>query len=239
MCDSCIAPDDCQRNAAPVVPPRAAPKGRDVVRKLEALRPWFGALAESSRQIVELRVSGLGPAEIARLIGGTSTSMSTLISLARRKMESLRGHIDEPDDPDASSQVEPPRMIARRVLEGRSDPLAIYPDDVDRPVTRGDCNRSGGARPCPFISCSHHLFLDVNPVNGSIRFNFPGVEVWEMKKSCSLDEADRAGMTLEEVGEAMHVTRERVRQVEMRVLAQIRIDSGEELGIPPDPPERP
>src|SRR5689334_13616880 len=74
-----------------------------------------------------------------------------------------------------------------------------YPEDVERPKTRGECANT--IRPCPFVSCSHHLYLDVNPETGAIKFNFPKLEVWEMPETCCLDVADKGGITLEEVGD--------------------------------------
>ena len=108
----------------------------------------------------------------------------------------------------------------------------VYPEDVDRPQTRGACSEM--ARPCPFVSCSHHLYLDVNPETGAIKLNFPHLEVWEMAETCSLDVADRGGITLEEVGAILNLTRERIRQVEVRGLAKIKDDSNGELGVPPE-----
>ena len=32
---------------------------------------------------------------------------------------------------------------------------------VDRPMSRSLC--VSGARPCPYVACKHHLYLDVNP----------------------------------------------------------------------------
>jgi len=89
-------------------------------------------------------------------------------------------------------------------------------------------------RPCPFVSCSHHLYLDVNPQTGAIKLNFPHLEVWEMAETCSLDVADRGGITLEEVGAILNLTRERIRQVEVRGLAKIKDHTGNELGLPPE-----
>src|SRR6185436_15449349 len=39
----------------------------------------------------------------------------------------------------------------------------MYPpvDDEPRPQTRKDCKDA--QRPCPWVSCKHHLYLDVNP----------------------------------------------------------------------------
>jgi hypothetical protein len=68
----------------------------------------------------------------------------------------------------------------------------------------------------------YHLYIDVHPVRGSIKINFPDLEVWEMTDTCALDIADRGGITLEEVGEIMNLTRERVRQVETQGLARLQ-----------------
>lgn len=94
-----------------------------------------------------------------------------------------------------------------------------YPD-VERPVTRGDCLTM--PRPCPFVSCRAHLAVDVDRKTGAIRLAFPNVEIWEMAETCSLDVADRGGVTLEEVGALTNTTRERARQVEFRALARSR-----------------
>jgi len=99
--------------------------------------------------------------------------------------------------------------------------LYPMPEDVDRPRERVDCKDM--PRPCPFVSCKYHLYLDVNPETGSIKLNFPDLEVWEMKDTCSLDVADKNGITLEEVGEIMNLTRERIRQVEVRGLLKLKM----------------
>jgi DNA-directed RNA polymerase sigma subunit (sigma70/sigma32) len=43
-----------------------------------------------------------------------------------------------------------------------------------------------------------------------------------LPESCALDIADRGGITLEEVGEIMNLTRERIRQLETRGLAKLK-----------------
>src|SRR5580704_11084865 len=109
------------------------------------------------------------------------------------------------------------RMTKRELELGRM----LYPeaDAIERPVVRADC--AGGERPCPFVSCQHHLFLDVSARTGAIKLNFPDLEVWEMTETCALDVADRGGTTLEEVGAIMNLTRERIRQVEVKGLAKL------------------
>ncbi|MET0389839.1 MAG: sigma factor-like helix-turn-helix DNA-binding protein [Polyangiales bacterium] len=97
----------------------------------------------------------------------------------------------------------------------------LYPEEEYwRPQSRGDCAEM--ERPCPFVSCKYHLYIDVHPVRGSIKINFPDVEVWDMTDSCALDIADRGGITLEEVGEIMNLTRERVRQLETQGLSRLQ-----------------
>ncbi len=96
----------------------------------------------------------------------------------------------------------------------------LYPEtDYWKPTSREECKDM--ERPCPFVSCKYHLYIDVHPVRGAIKLNFPDLEVWEMTETCALDVADRSGITLEEVGEIMNLTRERVRQVETAGLAKL------------------
>lgn len=95
-----------------------------------------------------------------------------------------------------------------------------------RPKSREDCRTAD--RPCPFVSCKYHLYLDVNPHTGSIKMNFPDLEVWELSETCSLDVADRGGITLEEVGELLNLTRERIRQVESAGLDKLRMGYDDE-----------
>jgi len=96
----------------------------------------------------------------------------------------------------------------------------LYPEtNYWKPKTREQC--ADMERPCPYVSCKYHLFIDVHPVRGAIKLNFPDLEVWEMTETCALDVADRGGITLEEVGEIMNLTRERVRQVETAGLAKL------------------
>ncbi len=108
------------------------------------------------------------------------------------------------------------RMTKRELEIGR----LLYPEaDHERPRTRVECGDA--PRPCPYVSCKHHLYLDVSARTGAIKLNFPDLEVWEMADTCALDVADRGGTTLEEVGAIMNLTRERIRQVEVKALAKL------------------
>jgi len=108
------------------------------------------------------------------------------------------------------------RMTKRELELGR----LLYPEtDYYKPRQREEC--IGADRPCPYVSCKHHLYLDVSPRTGAIKLNFPDLEVWEMNETCALDVADRGGTTLEDVGAIMNLTRERIRQVEVRALAKL------------------
>lgn len=91
---------------------------------------------------------------------------------------------------------------------------------LQRPTTRGQCRN--GLRPCPWISCRYHLYLDITQ-GGSIRINFPELTLEEMEHTCVLDVAEKEhGCTLERIGELMNLTRERVRQIEQDVFDYIR-----------------
>jgi hypothetical protein len=99
-----------------------------------------------------------------------------------------------------------------RVL--RPHERVAYPADAVRPRTRGDCLPGGcnEVRPCPWVSCRYHLYLDVQ-VNGSILINYPDQEPGQVQHSCALDVAERGALTLDEVGKILRLSRERVRQI--------------------------
>lgn len=134
------------------------------------------------------------------------------------------------------SRKEIARDLRRQRALGVVDPELqeiIAEVDATRPRSRAEC--ATGPRPCMFVSCKHHLYLDVNPATGSIKLNFPDKEIWEMAETCALDVADRGGITLEEVGSIMNLTRERIRQVETRGLLKLRAIADAEPGAPPPP----
>jgi hypothetical protein len=120
-----------------------------------------------------------------------------------------------PPGPRPRAKTIPAKRLT--VLEREAADHLDYPD-VERPKTRGDC--AIGPRPCPWVSCAHHNYLDVDPRTGTIKLNFPHLEPDEIPVTCSLDLADQGGATLDEVGRAQNITRERIRQIETRAFAK-------------------
>jgi hypothetical protein len=112
------------------------------------------------------------------------------------------------------------KQMAREHRKMRARGDVVEAVDYWRPTNRSECLEM--ERPCLYVSCRHHLYLDVNPETGSVKLNFPDKEVWELAETCALDVADRGGITLEEVGVIMNLTRERIRQVEVRGLEKLK-----------------
>jgi hypothetical protein len=140
--------------------------------------------------------------------------------------ESMGGADEDGDEKRRRSKTMSRKEMARQMRRERAtggDPeLHVLMDEVVdiRPKSRSECVNM--ERPCLFVSCKYHLYLDVNPRTGSIKLNFPDKEIWEIGETCALDVADKGGITLEEVGDIMNLTRERIRQVEMRGLEKLK-----------------
>ncbi len=127
-----------------------------------------------------------------------------------------------------------PRVRARTVSITRLSQRALragaeaYPEqpgrDYLRPRTLEECDSVGlgDLFPCPFVSCKHNLYLDVNERTGSIKLNFPDRDVDEIPATCELHVARDGGITLDGVAQTLNLTRERIRQLESRALAKIK-----------------
>lgn len=141
-----------------------------------------------------------------------------------RPDQRLRPTRDQTRGPRSSST--PTKHLTRELLASHA--AFLEPEDfaalADRPKTWGECCESTG--PCAFVSCKHHLYLDINPVTGSIKINYPDLEPEELEHPCALRIAATGGVTLEEVGVRLNLTRERVRQVEVRALHKLAGEMG-------------
>jgi hypothetical protein len=111
-------------------------------------------------------------------------------------------------------------------------------EEIQRPRTRGECEHA--ARPCPFVGCSMHLYLDVSPDNGSTKINFPHLEVWELPVSCALDIADelkageipsdgRGMLPLERLAGALGLSYDRAYQVFVEAMQRAAEVAGDEV----------
>jgi hypothetical protein len=92
------------------------------------------------------------------------------------------------------------------------------------------------SRPCVFVACKHALYLDVVSETGSIILNFPHLEPGQMPadESCALDLADRGAMTLEDIAVVTNLTRERIRQVELKALIRQARPAAIAMGLGPE-----
>ncbi len=98
------------------------------------------------------------------------------------------------------------------------------------PATLGDCEPG----PCGHVGCSMNLFLDVHPVTGIIKLNFPGLDIDQVPETCALRvantvEAEGKTMPMEEVGRLINLTMGRVDQLEKRAVrkcADVAADEG-------------
>ncbi len=74
------------------------------------------------------------------------------------------------------------------VIKPRKVEKDTLPDDWTRPTIRAQCP---DVRPCPFVGCRYHLYIDVDE-DGQIKYNFPHMEPWELHHSCALDIAEKS-----------------------------------------------
>jgi hypothetical protein len=126
------------------------------------------------------------------------------------------------------------RITQLELAAGRAELAALGADEpYDRPQTRADCARI--PRPCPYVTCKYSLYLDVSDT-GSIILNFPHLEPGQMPvdQSCALDLAERGPMTLEDIATVTNLTRERIRQVELKALLRRARPAAIAMGLEPE-----
>jgi hypothetical protein len=125
------------------------------------------------------------------------------------------------------------RLSKRRLAVLASEiPVREHRIGRGRPKTWGGCVERGlgTEHPCPFVSCKHHLAVDVNPQLGSIKTTHPGEDL-DAHETCSLALSERGGMTLEAVSEVMNLTRERIRQIEGLAIAKLKAAMVDACGV--------
>jgi hypothetical protein len=97
----------------------------------------------------------------------------------------------------------------------------LYPErSYWRPRSRRDCAKI--ARPCPYVACRHHLYLDVDPKTGGLKLNHPDLEPWELEPSCSLDIAEDHRRDQDSIGHILNITGSAIAIIEEKVLAKLR-----------------
>ncbi len=97
--------------------------------------------------------------------------------------------------------------------------LVGAPSDSSLPRTRGECR--DGARPCPLVSCRHHLAVDVGR-KGRLTVHWEPDEEPD-RPSCALDVAEQAGgLSPAEVATLIGVTRQGVRVVEEKAVRKMK-----------------
>ncbi len=107
-----------------------------------------------------------------------------------------------------------------RVIKLQDDATEVSSEP--RPVDRDQCR--DGVRPCPFVGCRHHLYLNYQDGRDhkSVVVNFPSMEPWEIPETCALDVADRGDASLEEVGLLMNLSKSGVEKIINKALAVLR-----------------
>ena len=93
------------------------------------------------------------------------------------------------------------------------------PAPVPKLPTRGECRQ--GPRPCPHFTCRYHLMTDVRR-NGSLRLLVDADAMDGSRDTCALDLAEAGPQSLGIVGMTMHLTGERIRQLEIEALEHVR-----------------
>lgn len=171
-------------------------------------------------------------AEIALIVGHSPSGVYAALDRLRRATQCranpkpriatqawMDAHVESPAPPGPPAPSAPKRSAADLAKPTDAELFAVNP----RPRTRSDCLALGpnAARPCPWVSCRYHLYLDIQSYNNSIKLNFPAAqELTDLPATCALDVVDRHpdGLTLEDLGKLLQLTRERVRQIEAKAV---------------------
>lgn len=186
--------------------------------------------------------------------GGTEYLSS---ALSRSKDSATTSKTLTPRSAIAMGAIAPARFTVASVLSAKPSPrgakgmadLPLAPtqsrlteEPVERPRTRGDCVE--GQRPCPWLSCRHHLAIEVHgdmrrggglsstlskigagrtrvlsdlaSHDAFIAWSTAVLDSLDQRDTCSLDVADRGGATTVSVARVLRLTKQRVDQIEQR-----------------------
>jgi len=195
-------------------------------------------LAESIRKMIEGGATEAAVAAtlhvsrntVAKVLGPDYSRASRAQDFGRRVLAGLNAGLSAREIAEAEGcQIGRVRGFLHRLRRGSgSVPVEeiAQVEDADlltelRPSRRSQCR--AGLRPCPWVGCQWHLYLDVNPETGALKINFPGLEVWELEETCALDVIEQGGdLTLEDVGQYFDLTRERIRQIAAMAMVEVR-----------------
>lgn len=231
--------------------------------EITAMISGFQTEEELFKDIATLNEETLKPAELRIIIRNRIAILTTLENNARifvldtpeSRLRFLRnpGPIAKPQPApkDKTHQTRSQgkngtrrnKVITHKRLTKEEIREGIALSDIDtrkgRPKTRGECETAD--RPCPYVSCKHHLYLDVDPDTGSIKLNFPDIPVWEMEETCALDVTAKNGISLKEAGNLLNIHPNRAQQIETTALENLRASrEGQKLleaGLHDDPTE--
>jgi hypothetical protein len=225
--------DEAPRVRLPVVPAASWSQGRRGL--IDMMDTRSGGLVVIGRAAAVPSYHG-GARWLCRCdCGGETTATGSQLRGPRARTSCGHcGRSKAPDDTRARrsgprARTLPVVRMSRRALKAGALAYSVAEHaSYERPQTRGDCLAGGSnaARPCPWVSCAQHLALDVSEDNGSIKVTVPGAngepDLDAMRDTCALDVADRGGLTLEEAGATMNLTRERLRQLEDAAQRQLK-----------------
>jgi len=150
-----------------------------------------------------------------------------VISYKRMSAEVKRQYVD--DDELRDMVVELP--VIRPQVRSDCEPCAVCQAVRDGklvmlsplPCGHKDDEVIWHSRPCVLVGCRQNLYLDITD-NGSIKMTRPELEPEEMleERSCVIDVANNGPLTLDDTGHVLDVSRERIRQLEVKALQQFK-----------------
>jgi hypothetical protein len=124
--------------------------------------------------------------------------------------------------PPVSIPPKPKRSTKLRVLPPPLQLPAGWEMREGVPATRADC--AGVPRPCPYVSCRHHLWLRLKQEQpGNPQAGKQGDTTFRpaTMQSCSLDVAEK-GASFEEIGQLLGMDSTRGRQIAQAALEKLK-----------------